>query len=193
MSGANITAAFGSAGLRESIVYLLRQNSYEIEDLSIQGAGLIRLLLASPPSLLICDFDFFGINGLETLRIIAEDGICPVMLLLRDSEREAAENLADGSDNLYIVQRPVNRNVFINNLEFILRNIDRISSLEKEVTGLKETLETKRLVDKAKNIVMKKLEITEEAAHRLLQKKSMETRRPVRELAIEILKSENGI
>ena len=191
MSRAYITAAFGSAGLQESIIYLLRQNSYEVEDLSVQGAGLIRSLLASPPQLLICDLDFFGINGLETLRIIIEDRICPVVLFLRDSERETIGQFPENDVDLYIIQRPVNKTAFINSIGFILKNIDRINILEKEISGLKENIETRKIVGRAKAVMMKKYRISEETAHRLLQKKSMETRRPVRAIAVEIMEEED--
>lgn len=187
MTRSDVTLGFSSTNRQERIKNILRQNSYMVDELNVLGMGLIRYLIASPPNLLLADFEFFGMSNLDALRIIVEDKICPIALVINESEKEIIGSSLELNENLYIIQRPVNKAVFINNLKFILKNIERISKLEKQVTDLNKILETRKQVDIAKAILMKSMNIDEERAHKYLQRESMEKRKPMKELVLDII------
>lgn len=184
MTGYEITLCIGSEEQKKQARNILLENSYVFKELDTRGPVLIRMLIASPPELLLCDFDLEMHN---ILKIITEDDICPVVMIVDDSERELIEMVHQQNDNLYLIQKPINKNAFINNLEFIIKNIRKINELKKEITDLQKVLENRKVMDRAKALLMKKYSFDEEKAHRYIQKKSMETRKPVREIADIIL------
>ena len=184
MTGYEITLCIGSEEQKMQARNILLENSYVFNEIETKGSALIRILLASPPELLLCDFDM---EMQLILKIITEDGICPVVMIVDDSERELIETMHQQNDDLYLIQKPLNKNAFINNLDFIIKNIRKIKELKKEITDLQKVLENRKVMDRAKALLMKKYCFDEERAHRYIQKKSMETRKPVREIADIIL------
>ena len=189
MGAYDITLAFGSTILQEQVKLLLRQNSYTIKETEARGPDMLRAFTVSPPNLLLTDYEYFGAGYLESLRILVEDRICPVVIVLGDPERASIGEALESNENLHIIQKPVNKSAFINKLAFIIKNVEKLNELEKKIMDLKAALETRKIMDKAKNILMKRYDIDEEKAHRLIQKRSMDTGRPVRSIALDILAS----
>jgi len=144
--------------------------------------------MSQAPGILLTDFEFFGINDIEMLRVIAEDDICPVVIVVTEEEREMLGSDIEYSESIHFIQKPINRAAFISSLDFIIKNIEKIDSLEREITDLKKVLETRKTVDRAKAFIIKKFGFSEEQAHKFLQKKSMETRTPIRRVAEDIIK-----
>lgn len=186
MTGLKIALCVGSEEQKTQVRSILLENSYIFNELEAKGPALIRTLIAAPPELLLCDFE---LETQKTLKIIIEDDICPVIMIVDDPEREIIETSSPHGDKLYLIQKSINRNAFLNNLEFIIKNITRINELKKEIIDLQTVLENRKIMDRAKALLMKKYCLDEEKAHRYIQKKSMETRKPVREIADIILRN----
>ncbi len=141
---------------------------------------MLRKVRAILPHLVIIDEELKGGNVLEAARIIEADDLAAILIVVRQR------------DNLYVRDfpycfYPVTQTSLLAAVDVALLYHKRIRDLSKEVQKLKESLDTRKVVEKAKGILMKTLNLGEEEAHRLIQKQSMNKGIPLRDVARAII------
>jgi response regulator NasT len=136
--------------------------------------------------LAILDYDLLKFTGFDAAKVLCEDAICSTVLLANESQKV----LVGGHwnhENFTCLVKPLNRAALITAIELIVKNNRKIRILEKEILELRDSMETRKLVEKAKGILMKKYNVSEEEAFRKIQKQSMNEGKPMKELAENIL------
>ncbi|MGC8837557.1 MAG: ANTAR domain-containing response regulator [Anaerolineae bacterium] len=140
------------------------------------------------PDIVIMDIKFEGddFDGIEAAKVLTAEKIAPVLLLTAFSQKELVERAKEASVSGYIV-KPFRESDLGPAIEIALAQFEEFRALERQVGDLKLALETRKLVDRAKGILMDTQGLTEAEAFRRIQKMSMNTRKPMKEVAEAII------
>ena len=125
-------------------------------------------------------------DGISAAEAIAKDRIAPVVLLTAFSQKELVDRATEAGAMAYVV-KPFTENDLIPAIEVAVSRYEQIKALEGEVSDLKEQFETRKLVERAKSLLITKMGLTEPEAFRWIQKTSMDRRLSMREVAETIV------
>ncbi len=117
---------------------------------------------------------------------LTEEKVAPVVLLSAYSQRELVDRAREAGVTAYLV-KPYREEDLTPAIEVALARFREFQELEKQVTDLQQALETRKLVDRAKGILMDKQGLTEAEAFRKIQKMSMDNRKPMKDVAEAII------
>lgn len=150
------------------------------------GRSAVNLARELKPDIVIMDIKMPDMDGIEAARLLTEEKISPVLLLTAFSQKELVDRATEAGVAGYIV-KPFRESDLGPAIEVALARFQEFRALEKEVGNLKEALETRKIVDRAKGILMDTQSLKEAEAFRKIQKMSMNTRRPMREVAEAVI------
>ncbi|NPA91213.1 MAG: ANTAR domain-containing protein [Chloroflexi bacterium] len=140
------------------------------------------------PDVVIMDIRFEGddFDGIDAARVLMEERIAPVLLLSAYSDKELIQRAKEAGVMGYLV-KPFREADLPPAIEVAMANFAEWLRLEEEAANLKEALETRKLVERAKGILMDRHGLSEAEAFRRIQKMSMDNRRPMKEVAEAII------
>ncbi len=170
------------ADLREMLTNLNYLVVGEVGD----GQSAVNLAREVKPDVVIMDIKMPDMDGIEAAKILTHEKVAPVLLLTAYSQRELVDRAKEAGVVGYLV-KPFREQEVVPAIEVALARFQEFAELEKQVGDLKETLETRKLVDRAKGILMDTQGLTEHEAFRKIQKMSMNTRKPMKEIAEAIV------
>ncbi len=150
------------------------------------GESAVHLSRELRPDIVIMDIKMPGMDGIDAGKILTEERIAPVLLLTAYSQQDLVDRAKDAGVMAYIV-KPFHEADLAPAIEVALRRWKEFRTLEQEVEDLKEALETRKLVDRAKGILMDTQGLSEADAFRRIQKTSMDQRKPMKEVAEAIV------
>ena len=151
-----------------------------------EGEEAVRLATELKPDLVIMDVKMPGMDGITAARLINENQIAPVLLLTAYSQADLVEKAKESGVLAYLV-KPIREEQLFPAIEIALSRFKEIKSLGEELDYLKESLETRKLLDRAKGILMAAHNLTEAEAYRKMQQYSMNQRMSLKELAEAII------
>jgi response regulator NasT len=186
MVGSKIFLASQDTALRKRLKNMLSKNSYNVVGEAGDAISALRLIRAMGPDLVIVDFELQGMPAMDLIKIIEEDRIAPVIIIASTWERELVEKNRQSWIFAFLV-RPIDERNLLAAADSALMNFERMLILEKEVAKLKDTLETRKVVEKAKGLLMEKLALTELEAFRKIQHQSMDKGIPMKQVADAII------
>ena len=138
------------------------------------------------PDVVIMDVKMPDMDGIEAAKVLTEERIAPVVLLSAYSQRDLVERARQSGVIAYLV-KPYREEDLTPAIEVALARFKEFRDLEKQVADLTLALETRKLVDRAKGILMDKQGLTEAEAFRKIQKMSMDNRKAMKEVAEAII------
>ncbi len=185
-----VVVAFASDSQSVKIKNLLTENGYNVVCVTKDGSECLRKSRLLKPDLVILDFDLPLYTGYEVAKVLSEDKICSSIIILNDSQKSLVNEYRDDWDFACLV-KPVNRSALISTISLVIRNRRKVKLLESEIQELRDSLESRKLVEKAKGILMEKQKLSEKEAFRKIQKQSMETGMPMKEIARAIILEHN--
>ena len=150
------------------------------------GRSAVNLARELKPDVVIMDIKMPDMDGIDAAKVLTEERISPVLLLTAYSQQELIERAKDAGVVGYIV-KPFRESDLAPAIEVAVARFAEFRALEKEVGDLKLALETRKSVDRAKGILMDTQGLTEAEAFRKIQKMSMNTRKPMKEVAEAII------
>jgi len=150
------------------------------------GRSAVNLARELRPDVVLMDIKMPDMDGIEAAKILTEERIAPVVLLTAYSQRDLVERAKEAGVVGYLV-KPVQEADLVPAIEITLSRFREFRELEKEVDNLQDQLDTRKLVDRAKGILMDTQGLTEAAAFRRIQKMSMNTRKSMKEIAQAII------
>jgi len=150
------------------------------------GRSAVNLARELRPDVVIMDIKMPDMDGIDAAKVLTEERVSPVLLLTAYSQQELIERAKDAGVVGYLV-KPFRESDLSPAIEVAVARFAEFRSLEKEVGDLKLALETRKLVDRAKGILMDSQGMTESEAFRKIQKMSMNTRKPMKEVAEAII------
>jgi len=155
------------------------------------GRSAVNLARELKPDVVIMDIKMPDMDGIEAAKLMTQEKIAPVLLLTAYAQRDLVDRAKEAGVVGYLV-KPFREQEIVPAIEIALARFSEFRELEKEVGDLNETLETRKVVDRAKGILMDSQGLTEQEAFRKIQKMSMNTRRPMKEIAQAIVLAQDA-
>lgn len=186
MSELRIVLADSDPVQRKNLRSMLVKLGYWVVGEAEDGLSALKLVRSRQPDLLIIDAAMPGMDGLEVARLLYEDKLAPVIVLVSTVNSSLLDR-AKGARVSALLTRPVDEASLLPAVELAMANYQEVVKLERQVQELKEALETRKLVERAKGILMETLGLTEAEAYRRMQKQSMDKRISMRQVAEAII------
>ena len=172
--------------IRLDLGEMLANLGYEVIGEVGDGATAVELAMRLRPDLVIMDIKMPGMDGITAARELTRERVAPVLLLTAYSERELVERAKEAGVVAYLV-KPFREAELMPAIEIALSRFAEFQLVEREVHSLKEALETRKLVEQAKGVLMETHGLKESEAFHRIRKASMDTRKSMREIAEAIL------
>ncbi len=170
--GARVIVGSANNKISSQLAQFLNDNGYNVVGETGDGYEYLRRVHTVYPDLVIIDNNLKGIGGQELAEVLLAESICPVIVMVRECDRQFFVNL-EQDPMLALLVKPLNRMIMLNTIDLLVKMSKSINKLEKEVKQLKTKQDVKQLTDKAKKLLMANERLTEEEAHRKIQKESM--------------------
>lgn len=156
------------------------------------GQSAINMSRELKPDLVIMDIRMPNVDGIEAAKTLTEEKIAPVVLLTAYSQKELVEQAKEAGVVGYLV-KPFKETDLSPAIEVAMARFAEFRLLDQEVQDLELALETRKLVDRAKGILMDTKNISEAEAFRTIQTMSMNNRRPMKDVAEAIVLAHQGL
>jgi AmiR/NasT family two-component response regulator len=165
---------------------MLQNLGYLVVGEAGDGKSAVNIARELRPDVVLMDIKMPDMNGIDAAKVLTEERIAPVVLLTAYSDRDLIQQAREAGVVGYLV-KPIQEANLAPAIEVAMARFLEYRALEKEVNNLEEQLETRKLVDRAKGILMDTQGLTESAAFRRIQKMSMNTRKSMKEIAQAII------
>ena len=192
---------------RMDLVGMLEDNGYEVVGEAANGEEAVELTRAKRPDVVCMDVKMPRMDGITAAGLICDENIAPVVMLTAFSQPDLVKK-STGAGAMAYVTKPYEESKLIPALEVamgrfaeindLLDNVERTESKLKstqdelakaqaDLQKAQDTLEERKLVDRAKGLLMDKADFSEQGAFRWIQKTSMDQRIPKKSLAMDII------
>jgi response regulator NasT len=175
--------------IRLDLVEMLTESGYEVVAQAENGAVAIELAKKFKPDLAILDVKMPEMDGITAAEQIIT--LAPVLMLTAFSQRELVERARDAGVMAYVV-KPFSISDLVPAIEIAISRHHQMKSLEDEVADLYERLETRKIIDRAKGILMKAMGISEPESFSWIQKTAMDRRISMKQVAQAVISPESA-
>ena len=181
-----VVIAEDEALIRLDLKEMLEEEDYEVAGEAGDGETAVKLAVGLRPDLVILDVKMPVLDGLSAAEQIAEQRIAPVVILTAFSQRDLVERARDAGAMAYLV-KPFTKADLVPAIEMAVSRFQEARALETEVNTLRDRLEVRKLLDRAKGLLQSEHGLSEPEAFRWIQKTSMDRRVSMREVAQAVL------
>ena len=188
MKPLRIVIADDEAVIRMDLKEILQEAGHEVVGETANGRRTVAIVRDTRPDLVILDVKMPDMDGIEAARMIDADHLAPVLLLTAFDDAELIRRATDAGVLAYLVKPVEEKNLFPA-MEIALSRWQEMQSLEEELEAMRDSLEMRKLLDRAKGILMRAHSISEDEAYRRLQRYSMEKRRPLKDVAAAVVQA----
>ena len=184
-----VLIAEDEAIIRLDLRETLEEEGYEVVGETGRGDEAVELARSLKPDIAILDIKMPGLDGLEAARAITDERLCGVLVLTAFSQRDFIEQARDAGALAYLV-KPFQKSDLVPAIELAIGRFRELTALADEVRGLEEQLETRKLVDRAKGILMDRHGLSEHDAFSFIQKRAMANRTKMKNVAEQVISGE---
>ncbi|MGY1743663.1 MULTISPECIES: ANTAR domain-containing response regulator [unclassified Blastococcus] len=181
-----VVIAEDEALIRLDLKEMLEEEGYVVVAEVGDGQQAVDRARELTPDLVILDIQMPVLDGLSAAEQIAADRVAPVIVLTAFSQRELVERARDAGAMAYLV-KPFSKNDLVPAIEVARARFAELAALDGEVRTLEDRLEARKVVEKAKGVLMTRQGITEAEAFRFIQRTAMNERTSMKALAQRIL------
>lgn len=185
MPKATIIIADGKSNSRRALKELLTRSGYLVQAEAHNAPDLLRKARTMFPDMVIMDSGLEGGGIQEIADIITGDELSNVLVLVEGSHWRQLDNIPN-------IVKPYSEETLLSVIEVCLLYQNRFDSMRQEVDKLRDSLSTRKGIEKAKGILMKKLGIEEAEAYRSMQKESMNRGVSMKDLARAIIAADEN-
>jgi response regulator NasT len=175
--------------IRLDLVEMLTESGYEVVAQAENGAVAVELAKLHKPDLAILDVKMPEMDGITAAEQIIS--IAPVLMLTAFSQRDLIERARDAGVMAYVV-KPFSINDLLPAIEIAISRHRQMKSLESEVADLYDRLETRKIIDRAKGILMKAMNLSEPESFNWIQKTTMDRRISMKQVAQAVISPESA-
>jgi response regulator NasT len=168
--------------LKETLVGL----GYLVVGEAGDGMSAINLARELRPDLVVMDIKMPKLDGIQAAEILTQERIAPVLLLTAYSDRELVDRARDAGVVAYLV-KPFREADLLPAIEVAMARFVELRALDKQLGDMREAMETRKIVERAKGVLMETQGLSEPEAFRRIQQLSMNTRKPMKEIAQAII------
>ena len=189
MSGATtVLIAEDEAIIRLDLKEMLEEEGFLVVGEASDGDSCLRDAEEKRPDLIIMDIKMPGVDGLAAAEQVTERGLGAVLILTAFSQKDLVQRAARAGAMGYLV-KPFQKSDLLPAIEVALARHAQLAAARQESSDLREQLATRKVVDKAKGRLIDEKGMSEAVAFRHIQKRAMDERRPMREVAQEVLEA----
>jgi two-component system, response regulator PdtaR len=181
-----VVIAEDEAIIRLDLRETLEEEGYVVVGECGRGDQAVELVRSLKPDLAILDVKMPGIDGIEAARLINAEKICGILVLTAFSQREFVERARDAGALAYLV-KPYQKSDLIPAMELAIGRFREMQALASDVASLEDQLATRKLVDRAKGMLMDGGGMKEAEAFAFIQKKAMSERTRMKDVAERII------
>ena len=176
--------------IRLDLVEMLTEAGYEVVAQAENGAVAVDLAKLHKPDLAILDVKMPEMDGITAAEQIIT--LAPVLMLTAFSQRDLVERARDAGVMAYVV-KPFSISDLVPAIEIAISRHTQMKSLEAEVVDLYERLETRKIIDRAKGILMKAMNLSEPESFAWIQKTAMDRRISMKQVAQAVISPESAL
>jgi AmiR/NasT family two-component response regulator len=187
-TGRRVLVAEDEALIRLDLVEMLHEEGYEVAGEAGDGERAVELAEQLRPDLVIMDVKMPKKDGIEAASLIASKRIAPVVILTAFSQRDLVERARDAGAMAYLI-KPFGKQDLVPAIELAMSRFAELQALESEVAGLVSQLETRKMVERAKGLLMTKHNMNEAEAFRWIQRTAMDRRTTMRAVADAVIEN----
>lgn len=188
MFGTRVVIADADTENRQKLKDMLTQAGYMVVGVVEDGRSALKVIFQAEPDVVIMNARLPGSEGLEIARTIEEHRAAPVILLTEAHEQDFVGEAATTWIFGYLI-KPVDDKQLFMAIEIAIASFKRIIKLEEENKKLRKTLEERKLVERAKGLLMEIKSMSERDAYKYMQRKSMDNCVPIVKVARHIINS----
>lgn len=188
MNPLKIVIADDETIIRMDMKELLEEAGHQVVGEAANGAKAVELTKRLKPDLCIFDVKMPKMDGIEAANIVSREKIAPVVLLTAFSQPDIVKKASEAGVLAYLV-KPVQESNLFPAIEVAMSRYQEMQALEDELLKVKDTLAMRKLLDRAKGILMDAHNISESQAFSRIQKYSMAKRKTIKEVAEAIIRS----
>lgn len=157
----------------KSLKQFLIENGFNVIGEASSGHDFLRKVHTMYPDVALVDYKLKGMNGHELSEILISEKICPVIALIASAELGFFVNLSQEPTFVPLV-KPCSKQMLTNTINLLVKTSKSLGALEKELKTIKSEKDSKSVINKAKGLLIENMNLTEEEAHRRIQKQSMD-------------------
>lgn len=172
--------------LRMDLKEMIEEAGYRVIGEAGDGEKAIELAHQLKPDLIIMDIKMPRLNGLKASEIISKSLQLPILLLTAYSQRDFVQKAKQSNIVGYLV-KPITEANVIPAIEIALAQAQRFSKYEQDIGSLNKKLEVRKLIEKAKGVLMSQQNLSEESAYQTMRKKSMKKQVSMEQMAHTII------
>jgi response regulator NasT len=181
-----VVIAEDEALIRLDLSEMLREEGFEIVGEAADGEQAVALATEMKPDVVICDIKMPKMDGITAAAQITGNRVAPVVMLTAFSQRDLVERARDAGAMAYLI-KPFEKRDLLPAIEMAISRFAEITALEAEVSGLRERLEARKLIERAKGTLMTEHQLSEPEAFRWIQRAAMDNRTTMRAVAEVVL------
>jgi len=181
-----VVIAEDEAIIRLDLKEILEEEGYEVVGETGRGDEAVELVREHKPELAILDIKMPGLDWLSAAREIAQERRAAVLILTAFSQRNLIEEARDAGALAYLV-KPFQRSELIPAIEVALGRFKEMRALEQEVQAAEDRLETRKVIDRAKGILMDRHGMKEQDAFSWLQRRAMSERVKLKDVGERVI------
>jgi AmiR/NasT family two-component response regulator len=186
-----VVIAEDEALIRLDLREMLAEEGFDIVGEAPDGEQAVMLADELRPDLVICDVKMPKMDGITAAGLIFDKRIAPVVILTAFSQRDLVERARDAGAMAYLV-KPFQKRDLLPAIEMATSRFAQITALEKEVSTLQDRLETRKLVERAKGVLMTVHTMTEPQAFSWIQRAAMDKRTTMKAVAELVIETNGG-
>ena len=186
-----IAIADDEVDMRDYLKTVLPLLGHEVVGIAATGTELVAACKAGKPDLVITDIKMPDMDGIEAASRIYKDHPVPVILVSAYHSREFIDRAEEDHVLAYLL-KPIKQVDLEPAIAIAMRRFEQFQELRKEAAGLKQALEDRKVIERAKGVLMKKTKLDENEAFRRLQKLASEKNRKLIEIAQIILTADEA-
>ncbi|HZG92103.1 MAG TPA: response regulator [Pseudonocardia sp.] len=185
-TGLRVLVVEDEALIRLDLTEMLSEEGYVVAGEAGDGEQAVELARELRPDLVIMDVKMPKVDGIAAAALIVEERIAPVVMLTAFSQRDLIEQARDAGAMAYLV-KPFARHELVPAIELAVSRFAEKRALEDEVATLTDRLETRKVVDRAKGLLMTRQKMTEPEAFRWIQRTAMDRRTTMKAVATAVV------
>jgi AmiR/NasT family two-component response regulator len=184
LSAKRILIAEDETLIRMDLAEMLRESGYDVVAEATNGEEAIAFASELKPDLAILDVKMPKMDGISAAEVIVKTS--PVLMLTAFSQKELVERALDAGVMAYVV-KPFTIDDLIPAIEIATARYQQMVALQTEISDLTERLETRKIIDRAKGLLMQAMNLSEPEAFKWIQRTAMDKRVSMKAVAEAVI------
>ena len=183
MPECRIILGISNTNLLKKLKMLFQSNGYVVIDESNNLADCTRKIRAMSPDIVVLGGVLGNMSTYQLVNIILSENLSSVVALGTENTQNNGFYEFSNRMDFEFIQSPINTAILLNTMYMLYKSRVNFAALQKKIDELEDSLETRKLLDRSKGLLIKNFKIDEKEAHRRIQKTSMDTGKSIKEIA----------